>query len=183
MKFIFISFILFPLSVQSQILLPAIEPVLGINYYKSANTYDDSYYYSGVAFYYGLRGQCFIGNRVAVAIGGGAKSYPYNGDFFMSASIKGYVYRDYQTGFSVFCELGGEASGWGGLSLPLIVGTNQYMGESISFNFRLRIPTILDVKRFDYSSQYEVGIEAGLQFDLTRKNKKITRYGNPFILL
>lgn len=184
MRFTFILFVFFPFSSSSQFVIPAVEPILGINYYKSTVSYEDSQDYAGISFYYGLRAHCLIGNRITLSTGAGIKQYPYDLDYFITTSIKTYVFRNYQTGFSVFCELGGEISDWGGLTLPFYLGTNQYMGESVSFNFRFRIPTFLDVKYLETVGHVELGMEAGLQFDITkRRTKKVTRSGNPFILI
>lgn len=175
---------LLPFASLGQFFLPTVEPMAGINYYNSIETHEYSEEYAGVSVYYGMRWGCFIGNRVLLSIGVGLKQYPYDLDYFMNSSIKGYVYRDYLTGFSVFCEIGGEVSEWGGLTLPFYLGTNQYITESVSFNFRVRLPTFLDVKYMETAGHVEIGMEAGIQFDLTGlKRKKITRIGNPFILM
>jgi hypothetical protein len=183
MKLTFLLFTLLPLSSYSQFFLPSLEPLVGLNYYRSTRPTEDSKIYAGVSYYFGMRGSCYIGNRIMLSTAAGMKAYPYSSDYFINASVKAFVYRDYQTGFSVFCELGGEISDWGGLTLPFYLGTNQYFAESVSFNFKVRIPTFFDVKFLETVGHIELGMEAGLQFDLNRKPKKITGTGNPFILL
>ena len=175
---------LIPIYANSQYIRPAIEPNIGVSYFRSIGSYYDPIEYKGVSLRTGLRAHCLIGNRIAVSAGIGLTSdYLYNG-YFVTSSVRVYVFRNYQTDFSVFGELGGEISDWGGYTIPFYVGTSQYFAKSIAFNFRVRIPTLLDVKLLRSAGHIETGIEAGLQFDLSRsKPKKITGSGNPFILM
>ncbi|MFT4603095.1 MAG: hypothetical protein ACI857_003282, partial [Arenicella sp.] len=57
--------------------------------------------------------------------------------------------------------------------------------NGISFNFRVRVPTFLDVKYFYDVNHFKTGVEFGLQFDLIKMKPPdpLTRNGNPFILL
>jgi hypothetical protein len=183
LKYAILLFILIPYNSNCQFIVPTIEPILGVNYFKSLEKPYESPNYSGVGIYYGLKGGCAIGSRLSIGLGTGMKRYPFDIDFFINATIKAYFYRNYQTDFSVFCELGIENSYEGGPTVPLFLGTNQYMGENVSFNFRVRIPTFLEEHFFRYTHHIELGLEVGLQFDFPIKTKKkLTVFGNPFIL-
>ena len=182
MKLFLSIFTFLSINAVAQFFTPAAEFLIGSNYYKSTHHQNDQIEYEGVSLYYGLKGKLLIGNHFAVNAAGGIKYYPFDADYFISSTVQATIYRNYNTGFSVFCEAGAEVSDWGDLSLPLFAGVNQYVGDGFSFNFRLRIPTIIDVNYFNIAGHYEAGMEASLQFELSRNNKPITRSGNPFIL-
>ena len=178
-----------PQVLQAQFIVPSIEPLVGLNYYRRINfpetNYANSYVQKrGIVAYYGIRGRCMFGNRLAISNSFGYRSVSFAEDYFLAASIQTYLHRNYKTGFSVFCETGIELQELGGVAMPFYIGTTQYFGETVCFNFRFRMPLFIDALRFESADLIETGLEMSLQFDLRRRRTpELTRFGNPFILI
>jgi len=183
MRFILLFFSFIPYISITQHIVAFAEPIVGTNYYKSIEKPWETKNYKGVGYYYGIKAGAFVLNRVALTASIGDRSYPFDDDYFFNTLVRTYFFRNHQTEFSVFTEIGFEVSDWGGPAIPFYIGTSQYFGDNVSFNFRMRLPTFLDRQFMAYSRQIEAGFEAGLQFDFpVRMNKKITKSGNPFLL-
>jgi len=183
-RFLILTYLLHTQLIHAQYLRSAIEGLAGANYYKSTGLGYPEKDYQGVAFYYGGSAKLLIGNHLSLNVNAGVKLYPYySDDYFVGCSMQTFVYRDYQTGFSAFLQGGLELSDWGDITIPFYLGTTQYFAEQLCFNFRLRVPTFLDVVWLETAGHIESGIEVGLQYDFRfNRQKEITRSGNPFIL-
>lgn len=176
-------FIIGPTLGKAQSFRPSIEPFIGGKVYHLAKNHELSSYPKGFTGIAGLRGSYHFGNYIALNAGFGFRTDLYWRNMFALSTLKVTFLRTPSTGFSAFVESGIEISEEDEF-IPVYLGTNQYFGKGVSLNFRLRIPSIVDVEPLSWSNRYELGIEFGLQFDLHRNKppKPLTGFGNPFIL-
>jgi hypothetical protein len=170
---------------NAQFFRASIEPFAGMNYYHSVRKVYEFEPYGGVEAQYGLKAYAHFGNNLSLTGGFGGIGSLSDGELFGNVTAKFSFLKNYQTGFSVFTEAGLEITDNDGPYIPFYLGTSQYFGNGISFNFRVRVPTFLDVKYFYDVNHFKTGVEFGLQFDLIKMKPPdpLTRNGNPFILL
>lgn len=181
--FLVFFFLVFGLTTFSQFFRASIEPYVGFNYYHSVSSNYEWEAYQGVESNLGIKIYTHLGNRFSVAGAVGLLDNPTDGDYFGNITAKCSFLRNQLTGFSCFAEAGIEISDYQ-TSLPFYLGTSQNFGNGISFNFRVRIPTFIDVQYFYDVTHFTAGVEFGLQFAIPkfRKPKPLTVFGNPFIL-
>jgi len=163
----------------------SLEPYVGLHYYKSIRKVYEFEPYQGLEGRYGIKAYAHFGNRLSLTAGLGAMNGFGSGELFGQATLRCFVLKNYDTGFSFFAETGLEFGDWGDNGIPFYLGTQQRLGSGLSFNFRVRLPTFLDVKYFYDINHFKAGIELGLEFDLIkmRPPDPLTRNGNPFILM
>jgi hypothetical protein len=169
----------------SQFFRASFEPYLGLNYYHSVRSNYEFEPFHGVQTNLGLKVYTHFGNLFDLTAAFGFTNNPSDGEKFANVTAKYTFLRNYQTGFSCFAEAGLEISDYGEAGIPLYFGTSQKLAERVTFNFRVRIPTFLDVKYFYDVNQFKTGVEFGLQFAFPkfRKPEPLTVFGNPFILM
>lgn len=177
------SFFIYRNSI-GQFFKASLEPFIGLNYYHSVRSSLENPPYQGVESLLAVKLYGHIGNRILFSAGAGTVGDPSDGEMFLSVTGKFIVWKNYETGFSCFAETGIETLEFDDTFMPFYIGTNQNFGNGVSFNFRLRIPTFLDVVYFYDVNHFKVGVECGLQFVIPkfRKPKPLTVFGNPFIL-
>ncbi len=163
----------------------SVEPHVGLHYYKSIRKVYEFDPYHGLEGRYGLKAYAHFGNHLSLSAGMGGMNGVGNGDLFAQATLRCFFFKNYQTGFSAFVESGLEFTDWGDDGIPFYLGTQQKLGNGIYLNFRMRLPTFMDVKYFYDLNHFKTGVELGLQFDLIkmRPPDPLTRNGNPFILM
>ncbi|MEO9531623.1 MAG: hypothetical protein ABJG68_12660 [Crocinitomicaceae bacterium] len=184
MRFIALIFLfLISINCSSQLVRFSSEPYIAMNYVRSVKKYEPSAY-SGLEILMGLKVFTSFGNRFAISAGIGHFDSPAKGEYLGSLTARYIYFKNYKTGFYCFVEAGLEKSDYDHVGIPFYLGTKQNFGKNVSFNFRLRIPTLTDIKYIDRSVHYKVGLEAGLEFQVPsfRKPKPLTVFGNPFIL-